>query len=97
MGAWMKQGTRPSHWKQDFQITWQNSWATTVTIETRKTTTTTTQPQEELFQLLKRKRGGEWGNAHKSTLGKIKDSSAKINAILDIHKKKHVKITFLTI
>jgi hypothetical protein len=66
------------------------------TTTTTTTTTTTAQPQEELFQPLKRRRGGEWGNAHKSTLGKIKDSSAKINAILDIHKK-NVKITFLTI
>jgi hypothetical protein len=65
--------------------------------ESRTTTTTTTQPQEELFQPLKRKRGGEWGNGNRSTLGKIKDSSAKINAILDIHKKKHVKMAFLTL
>jgi hypothetical protein len=45
-----------------------------------------TQPQEESFQPVKRKRGGEWDHGNHSTLGKIKDSSTKINIILDIHK-----------
>lgn len=40
MATWTKQGRsyRPGHWKQDFQINWQNSRATTFTIKTKNAT-----------------------------------------------------------